>query len=74
MVCQRVMFTDHTTAHTERFLLESKKHGVQKLDVLEIVIDHVVKFHSLKWYMSSEKKKNTPERTSVHEDSWHIVS
>jgi len=39
---------DHTAAHTEGFLLESKKHGVQKFNIFEIVIDHVVKFQPLK--------------------------
>jgi hypothetical protein len=33
---------------SKRFLLESEKHRVKKFDVLEIIVDHVVKFQPLR--------------------------
>ena len=34
--------------HTKRLLLESEENRVDELDVFEVVVDHVVKFESLR--------------------------
>ena len=34
-------------SRTERLLLEREEHGVYELDVLEVIVDHVVKFEPL---------------------------
>ena len=39
---------DHpVTGHTEGLLLDSEEHGVDELDVLEVVVDHVVELETL---------------------------
>lgn len=36
-----------SSRHTQRLLLEREENGVDELDVLERVVDHVVEFESL---------------------------
>jgi len=34
--------------HTERFLLQRKENSVQKLEVFEVIVDHIVELEPLK--------------------------
>jgi len=54
--------------HTERFLLEGEKDGVDELDVLDIIVDHIVKLESLSPQSVSDRQyraRTATERTGV---------
>ena len=61
--------------HTKRLLLESEEHGIYELDVLEVVVDHIVEFHSLICHVraSDTRKKRREGRETYTSPHFHVT-
>jgi hypothetical protein len=73
---QRVRSKSGTGVHTKRLLFQRQKDCVEKLDIFEVVINHVVKFESLRrMRITGEDQYTDWERlTGVHDVSLQMVS
>lgn len=46
----------NNASFTERLLLKGEEYGVYELDVLEVIVDHVVEFESLRASVSATQQ------------------
>jgi len=54
----------HNERPTERLFLEHEEDGIDKFDVLDIVVDHVVQDHSLCRSIISASPSSSTDRTT----------